>query len=184
MFKKFKIAKAENKAKTFFAPQIKKTQVFNSYKQELFGVQKILMLSRFPQKRNTLYRLIIDMSMIDIDKNIYILADVLLSCLLKDEKIDKSFYTTFNKIIKSKKKNCIKDICYNYLITQLLICKEYTDFLEYIMKNFVQVIYSKEEAIIKVIDKVSVIERIKNLKNKHKTKYKIYEYNEPIYYLR
>ncbi len=182
MFKRFKKAKADEKIHSFVRPDIKNVFVQKTHISELSEINKIIALSRVPHKSKTLLRTVLKLDKLVLDKNVFIIANIVLNLLLESERPCKLFYLVLDRLCSSKNSCSIKKICADYLLAQLLSSRTYTTFLEYILRHFSESIQGREIDIIKCIDNPTLKSRVQNLMKKNSKT--TYHFKDQIYYLR
>ena len=182
MFKRFKVAQKEAKESKFKEPKIKKTMEMHTHTKEHDIIDKIFFLAHIPQKRKTLYRKMLDLPQSEVEKNIYMLTDILLHGLLEDTLIDKLFYTVLSRLIRSEKAYSIKGICVDYLIAQLSVDKSYRSYAEYLIRNFGEAVSERRDDILEYVLDTELRKRITCLKRPEC--FRRYSISDSIYYTR
>lgn len=147
MFKRFRTAKEEAKRSKFKEPKVRKCKEVHTHTKEHTQIDKIFLLASLPKKRKTMYRMVMELPPPELDRNIYILANVLLNALLEDSAIDKLFYSALGRLLRSPKAHAIKGICIDYLIAQLSIDRKYLSYAEYLIRNHSNVIADRKNEV-------------------------------------
>ncbi|KAI5149226.1 hypothetical protein ENBRE01_0776 [Enteropsectra breve] len=169
MFKRLKIAKKEEKENTFKSPKIKKINIAVGHEKENSTMEKVFALASIPMKRATLFRFILQISNEEIEKNIYMIAEVVLNTLLEDINIHKNFYAILRRLIASPSSGCLEELFAKYLIAQLRIDKNYLSFAEWLFRNASNTFRRRKQEIEGALPP-SLADAVRNLKCKRKEK--------------
>ncbi|KAI4292508.1 hypothetical protein PAPHI01_1782 [Pancytospora philotis] len=101
MFRRAKLAEKLARENKFKEPKVRKCKEIVTHAKERNDVERIFALASFPKKRQALYRTVVGLPQTELDQNIYMLADIVLRCLLEDSVIDKLFYTALGRLLRS-----------------------------------------------------------------------------------
>ncbi|KAM0680942.1 hypothetical protein GINT2_000746 [Glugoides intestinalis] len=179
----YKSRKTENKNEnTFKQPKIQATKEIKTHLRERTTTEKLLYLFTVPNKQKTIYRMVLTMPHSDLEKSIYIITEKLLSTLITDKRIDKTFYSALSRIFKISKADVLKKLCVDYLRAQMSYDKQYTTFLEFLLRHFKDAIVEHREEIASFVDDKELKARILALKRTESVQ--SINYKEPYYLLR
>lgn len=169
MFRKMTNKKNEDEDNPKFqAPRIGKTTEIRTHLKEKTSIEKIFQGFKIKLKRKTVFRLILNLPQIDLDRNIYMIADNMLQAFLSDNIIDSLFYKAFSRLTKSEKSFCIKDLCFNYLLAQLQMDKKYLNLTHFLIRHFKDVFIERRNEIVKILDDYDLKKVILALKEDEK----------------
>lgn len=179
----YKNRNTENKNdNTFKQPKIQATKEIKTHLRERTTTEKLLYLFTLPNKQKTTYRMILTMPQNELEKSIYIITEKLLNTLITDKKIDKTFYSALSRIFKISKADALKKLCVDYLRAQMSYDKQYTTFLEFLLRHFKDAIVEHKEEIASFLEDKELKIRILALKRAESIP--SINYNEPYYLLR
>lgn len=182
MFKSAKAAIRAKKESTFKQPIIKKCKGVSTHLKEHSAMEKIRCLSHLPKKRKLLYRTVLGMPSDELDKNVFMIADLLFSSFLRDNSIDKLYYCALDRLFKSQNGLAIHELAVEYLIAQLGIDGMYKTFAEYLLKKCESAIFKKRTIIAELLDDPGFAKH--KLGGKNNIKNMAQSSSEPFYYTR
>lgn len=183
MFKRQKIkAEKEKEENTFKQPTVKHTRVIETHLRERTPLEKIMYLFNMKNRRNSVFRMILDLKQRDLENNVFILADCLLNTLINDTKIDKMFYVVLKKLLSCPNSECINDLLIKYLKAQLSFSKEYYTFIDFIMRHYKTCLINHKEEILPYIKSEDVKNKLRALA--FSTNISTNDYTNPFYYVR
>lgn len=151
MFKRFKALEAEAKAVKFASPKIRKIHEISTHDKVHDCTEQILSIANLPQKRTTFFRKIIQIPATELDRSIYLIATALLNTLMVDSAIDKLFYTALGRILRSDRSEVVRPLCAEYLVAQLSTSKDYTTFIEFLLRHHSEVISPRKLDILSLV---------------------------------
>lgn len=178
MFKK----KQPKEEPVFKRPKIKESREIKTHTRARTDMEKIYSMFSIPNKRKTVFRMILSLPQTELDKNIYMLAEQLLKTLVSDRNIDKLLYSAFSRLIKSRNSMAIEKLSIGYLKAQMSYDKNYTTFLEFLIRHFKGAVVRSKTEIADFIEDTSFKTRILALEEKRSVE-KI-KYSDRFYYLR
>lgn len=146
-------------------PKIGHTREIKTHLREKSDLEKIFFGFKHNLKRKTVYKMILSLPQDILDKNIYIITSNLLEGFLQDRNIEKMFYTVLSRIVKSKKAFSIKNLCFDYLIAQLNLDRDYKDFAQFLVRQFKDVFVARRDDILPFLDDCDLKNTIINLKD-------------------
>lgn len=167
MFKKQK-SKNEITEEQFKQPKIKHSREIKTHLKERTAMEKIFYLFNNPAKRKTVFRMILSLPQQELNRNLYMIADLVLNTLIQDKNIDKNFYIVLSKLLKSENSECLNILCSKYLKAQLSFDPTYYTFLEYLIRHFKSIILSEKETIAHHIENKKMKERVLNIEESSK----------------
>lgn len=181
MFNKRK-SKEEEIDNKFKEPKIKHSREIKTHLRERTEVEKIFYLINNPIKRKTVFRMILALPQSEVNKNLYMIADMVLNTLIQDKNIDNTFYSVLSRLFKSENSQCLNSMCSKYLKAQLSFDPNYYTFLEYLIRHFKSTIANDKESIANYIEDKKLKERVLSVENN--TKIVSLDYKNSFYYLR
>lgn len=147
----------------FKKPTVKKVKEIKTHLKEKNEIEKIFYCCSIQNKRKTVFRMILNLSNDELDKNSYMLMEKLLNIFVADSSIDKLFYVVFSKLLKIKNTSSIKKLCIDHLKAQLSCDKNYHTFLEFLIRHFKNVIVENKNEILNYITDDDIKQKVLKL---------------------
>ncbi|ELA40851.1 uncharacterized protein VICG_02111 [Vittaforma corneae ATCC 50505] len=166
----------------FKQPRLKATHEVKTHLRERTETEKIYHLFSAPNKRKTVFRMILSLKQSELEKNVYMLAENLLGTLIADKSIDRLFYMAFSRLLKTGSTSSMKKLCADHLKAQMCSDRSYSTFLEFLMRHFKSAIADNKNEIAEFVDDKSLKSKVLSLKEK--TPSTRVSFNEAFYYTR
>lgn len=164
MFKKAKARKSEDRENVFQKPKVKASREIRTHAKERAPIEKIFYTFNLRLKRKTVFRMILDLPQRELDRNLYMISDMMLKTILEDRVVDRLFFAAFSRLVKSRKAYAIKNLCIDYLKAQLNFDKRYLDLAEFLVRHFKDAIVDRREEILGVVEDAGLKKTILSLK--------------------
>lgn len=164
MFKRTKANKSEDRESVFLKPKVKPSREIKTHLKERTPIERIFYTFNHHLKRKTVFRMILGLPQQELDRNLYMISDMMLKTMLEDRIIDRMFFVVFNRLIQSRKAYAIKDLCIDYLKAQLSSDRQYLDFAEFLIRHFKDAIVGRREEVLSVVEDINLKKVISNLK--------------------
>lgn len=155
----FKRAKEE----VFQKPRVKTAREIRTHLRERTPVERVLYMLGHHLRRKTALRMVLSLPQHEIDKNIYMISEMMLRAVVDEGVVDGMFFAAFCRLVQSRKAGAIKDLCMDYLKAQLNIDRQYLGLARFLVRHFKDAVVSRRDEILDIVEDPGLREVISHL---------------------
>lgn len=178
----FKPMFKRDKEEVFQKPRMKPAREIRTHLRERTAIERVFYVLSHHLKRKTALRMVLGLPQQEMDKNIYMISDMMLRAVLDDGVVDRMFFAAFSRLVQSRNANAIKDLCMDYLKAQLSLDKQYLDLARFFARHFKDAVVSRRDEILDVVEDRGIREMISRLE--HHVPAAVLSSSDPIYFIR
>lgn len=144
----FKRAKEE----IFQKPRIKTSREVRTHQRERTPVERMFYMLGHHLRRKAALRMVLSLPQHEIDKNIYMISEMMLRAVVEEGVVDRMFFAALGRLVQSRKACAIKDLCMDYLEAQLNLDKQYLGLAVFLVRHFKDAVVSRRDGILGIVE--------------------------------